>query len=156
MNTNEKQTGWHDMKTRLAALWIFAILNYLYADVLGLYSTETINGILSGNVGGIEFTPGFMLGAAILMETAMVMVPLSLLLPYRANRWANIIAGVIHTTAVFSSMFVGTAPELYYIFFGTIEIVTTLLIIWFAWTWPNSEKSTNPAALNQVEFGSKS
>jgi hypothetical protein len=156
MNTREKQTGWHDMKTRLSALWIFAILNYLYADVLGLYDTAVIEGILSGSVGGIEFTPGFMLGAAVLMETAMIMVPLSLLLPYRANRWANIIAGIIHTTAVFSSMFFGTAPELYYIFFGTIEIATTLLIIWFAWRWPKPEKSSNSVSLGQVEFGSKS
>lgn len=155
MNTNEKQSGWYDMKTRLSALWIFAILNYLYADVLGLYSTETIEAIMAGSVGGIVFTPAFMLGAAVLMETAMIMVPLSLLLPYRANRIANIIAGLIHTTAVFSSMFVGTAPEPYYIFFGSIEIVTTLLIIWFAWRWPNPAKSANHAALNQVEFGGK-
>jgi hypothetical protein len=156
MNANEKQTGWHDMKARLSVLWIFAILNYLYADVLGLHDAAVIEVVLSGSVGGIEFTPGFMLGAALLMETAMVMVPLSLLLPYRANRWANIIVGVIHTTAVFSSMFVGTAPELYYLFFGTIEITTTLLIIWFAWRWPNPEKRINSAALNQVKLGSNS
>ncbi len=156
MNTNEKQTSWHDMRVRLSVLWIFAILNYLYADVLGMFSSETIEGILSGSMGGVEFTPAFMLGAAILMETAMIMVPLSRWLPYKANRWANIIAGIIHTTAVFGSMFVGTAPELYYIFFGTIEIATTLLIIWFAWRWPNSAKSADPITFNQVEFGGKS
>lgn len=153
MNSNERQTGWQDMKVRLSTLWIFAILNYLYADVLGLYDSSTIEGVLSGSLGGIEFTPGFMLGAAVLMETAIIMVPLSRLLPYRANRWANIIAGIIHTTAVFSSMFFGTAPEPYYIYFGTIEIATTLLIIWFAWRWPNPEKSTANVAMGQVGFG---
>lgn len=156
MKTTEKQTGWHDMKVRLSALWIFVILNYLYADVLGFFAPDTIKEILAGSLGGIEFTPGFLLGAAILMETAMVMVPLSLLLPYKANRWANIIVGVIHTTAVLVSMFVGTAPELYYIFFGTIEIATTLLIIWFAWRWPNPEKSTSSTALQQGELVTKS
>jgi len=54
---------------------------------------------------------------------------------------------------VFASMFFGTAPELYYIFFGTIEIATTLLIIWFAWRWPNPEKSTHNVAVGQVGFG---
>ena len=153
MNTNEKQTGWNDMKVRLSTLWIFAILNYLYADVLGLYNPDTVKGILAGSVGGIEFSQAFLLGAAILMQTAIIMVPLSRLLPYQANRWANIIAGIIHTTAVFASMFFGTAPELYYLFFGTIEIATTLLIIWFAWRWPNPEKSTQNAAVGQMGFG---
>ncbi len=155
MNTNKKQSGWHDMKVRLSTLWIFAILNYLYADVLGLYDTAVIEDILSGNVGGVEFTPSFMLGAAILMETAIIMVVLSRWLPYRINRWANIIAGIIHTTAVFGSMFVGTAPELYYIFFGSIEIATTLLIIWFAWRWPNPEKSTQSIIHQQGELAPK-
>ena len=67
-------------------------------------------------------------GAAVLIETAIVMVLLSKILKYRASHWANIIAGIIHTAAVFSSMFVGT-PALYYIFFGTIEIGCTLFII---------------------------
>jgi hypothetical protein len=28
----------HDTKERLSVLWIFALLNYLYADVLGLWA----------------------------------------------------------------------------------------------------------------------
>ena len=66
------------------------------------------------------------------------MVLLSRVLKYRANHWANIIAGVIHTVAVFSSMFDGT-PALYYMFFGTIEIGCTLFIVWYAWKWPKPE-----------------
>ncbi len=81
----------------------------------------------------------FLVGA-ILMETAIVMVVLSRVLKYRANRWANIISGVIHTLAVFGSMFVGT-PAMYYTFFAAIEIACTLLIIWLAWKWVNPEVS---------------
>lgn len=138
MNTSAELTGINNVKVRLSTLWIFAILNYLYADVLGLYDPTTIKDLMTGSVGGVQFTDGFMLGAAILMETAIVMVLLSRVLPHKANRWANIIAGVIHTTAVFGSMFVGTAPSLYYLFFGSIEIATTLFIIWTAWKWHNS------------------
>jgi hypothetical protein len=56
-------------------------------------------------------------------------------LKYSLNRWANIIAGVIHTGAVFGSMFIGSRPAPYYLFFGTIEIACTLFIVWYAWTW---------------------
>ena len=75
------------------------MLNYLYCDVLGLMDPNFLKQLLTGNVGGIQFTQGFLLGAGMLMEISMAMVLLSRVLGYRANRWANIVAGVI-TTAV--------------------------------------------------------
>ena len=81
-----------------------------------------------------------MLGAAALMETAMVMVPLSRFLKYRANRWANIVVGVIHTLAVIVSIFVGgVMPASYYLLFASVEVVSTSLIVWYAWKWHNVE-----------------
>ena len=81
------------------------------------------------------------LAFAVLMETAIAMVLLSRVLRYRANRWANIISGIIHTALVTWSM-TGEAPAPFYIFFATIEIACTLFIIWFAWKWPNPEVSS--------------
>ena len=127
-----------DRKVILSTLWIFAMFNYIYADIMGLMDSSVLKEILTGSVGGLQITQGFLLVGAILMETAIVMVLLSRVLKYRANRWANIIAGVIHTAAVFLSMFVGT-PALNYIFFGTIEVACTLFIVWYAWTWPKQE-----------------
>jgi hypothetical protein len=126
----------------LSTLWIFAILNYLYADVMGSMDAEVIETILSGSVGSMEMTPGFFFMGAILMETAIVMVLLARVLAWRANRIANIIAGVINTLAVFASMFVKGPPALYYIFFATIEIACTLFIIWFALTWKKPTEDT--------------
>jgi len=116
------------------------MFNYLYADVMGLMDPETLGQLMTGSVGSMELTEGFFLGAAILMETAIAMVLVSRLANYGLNRWANIIIGVIHTLAVFGSMFVEGPPALYYIFFGTIEIACTLFIVWSAWTWPKPEE----------------
>jgi len=127
-----------DMKEKLSLLWIFAMFNYIYADILTLMDSSILKEIMTGSVGGLEMSQGFLLAAAILMETAIVMVFLSRVLKYRANRWANIISGAIHTAAVFLSMFVGT-PTLYYMFFGAIEIGTTSSIVWLAWKWPQPE-----------------
>lgn len=125
-----------DMKVKLSTLWVFAMFNYLYADVASLMDPRNLREIMTGHVGPIEITPGFLLGAAILMETAIAMVLLSRVLPYRANRWANMIIGAVHTAAVILSLVVGgTMPSLYYMFFATIEIGCTLLIIWYAWRW---------------------
>jgi TRAP-type C4-dicarboxylate transport system permease small subunit len=117
----------------------------MYADILTLMDPTVLKEMITGTVGGLEMTQGFLLGAAILMETAIVMVVLSRVLKYRANRWANIISGIIHTAAVFLSLFVGT-PAMYYTFFATIEIACTLLIVWYAWKWVNPEVSPDNIA----------
>ena len=62
------------------------MFNYLYVDVIGLMDASLLNELLTGDEGGIQLTQGSMLGAAILMETAFVMVLLSRVLKYRANR----------------------------------------------------------------------
>ena len=116
-----------DTRTKLSALWIFATLNYLYADVETLMDKSV----------SINLTQESLLGAAMLVETAIAMVLLSQLLGPRTNRLANIIVGTINTVAVLASLLVAT-PAPYYIFFATIEVASTTLITWYAFTWHNS------------------
>jgi hypothetical protein len=123
-----------DMKSKLSTLWIFVALNYLYCDVVSLMDPELLPQYLRGNVNGLELTPGFLLGAGILVEIFIAMVLLSRVLPYRANRWANIAAATIMTAVQLATLFAGV-PALYYLFFSVIEIATTVLIVWFAWNW---------------------
>lgn len=132
-----------DMKVRFSTLWVFAVFNYVYADIHSLIDPTTLKQTMTGYVGSLQITQGFLLGSAILMETAIAMVLLSRVLEYRANRWTNIVIGVLHTAAVLVSLFVGgTTPALYYLFFATIEIVCTSLIVWYAWRW---KPATAPA-----------
>jgi hypothetical protein len=144
MNSINKTTGMEDMRVKLSILWIFVMFNYLYADIITLMDPVVLKELMTGYAGSLQITEGFLLGASILMEIPIAMVVLSRILKYRENRWANIIAGTIKTAAVLLSMFVGK-PTLYYIFFGTIEIVCTSLIVWYAWKWTNPEGSPNIA-----------
>ena len=129
------EDGGEGMQIRLSFLWIFAILNYLYADVMSTMDASVLRSLLSGEVGGIQITPGFLLGAAVLMETAILMVPVSRFAPWRTNRLLNIVVGTIHTLAVSASMFVDGPPDAYYILFGTVEISTTIAIVVMAARW---------------------
>ena len=131
---NAHQEKKMDMKSKLSTLWIFVALNYLYCDIVSLMDPELLPQYLRGNVNGLELTPGFLLGAAILVEIFIAMVLLSRVLPYRANRWANIAAGTIMTAVQSATLFVGV-PAPYYLFFSVIEIATTVVIVWFAWNW---------------------
>jgi len=128
------------MKSKLSTLWIFATLNYLYCDVVGLMDHDLLKKFLAGNFGGILITPGFLLGASVLVEIPISMVLLSRVLNYRANRLANIVAGII-MTAVQALTLVVRAPALYYIFFSIIEIACTSVIVWYAWKWPGGDRA---------------
>lgn len=142
MDSNQKIPKMKDRKVILQTLWIFATLNYLYCDILALMDSSILKQFMTGNVGGIHLTQGFLLGASILMEIPIAMVLLSRVLKYKLNRWANIIAGIIMTVVQFSSLFFGSSPTNYYIFFSIIEITTTAFIIWYAWKWPNPESNS--------------
>ena len=120
----------------LSTLWKFALFNVIFRDIHEIFRPGFLEEVLTGSINGLQMTEGFLLLAALLLEIPIAMVILSRVLKYRANRWANIIAGIIKTAAVLLSMFVGT-PAMYYVFFGTIEIATTLLIVWLAWNWRN-------------------
>ena len=134
MNTFKKIFGKEYIKVKLSLLWLFVMLNYIYADIMTLMDSSILNELLAGAVGGLQITPTFLLVGAILMEIPIAMVFLSLILKNKVNRWANIIAGFIKTAIMILTMFVGV-PTMYYLFFGVIEIVTTTAIVIIAWKW---------------------
>lgn len=133
MKTNSKP----DRKIVFAWLWIFAMFNYLYADVLSIFDIDLLKSMLNGTA-PVAMDQTKLFAAAVLMETAIAMIIISRFSRYSFNRWANIIVGFINTAAVFASMFTGK-PAPYYLLYGIIEMSCTLFIIWYAWTWPKPE-----------------
>jgi len=126
----------HDTKERLSLLWLFALLNYLYADVVALFA-------VAGRPNAFEpLPPWALMGSAVLMEIPIAMILVCRLFPFRTNRLVNIIAGSLLTLV---NGFVTFAPPLLgwgrppafaeYLFFATIETVCTSVIVWQAWTW---------------------
>lgn len=124
-----------DPAAKLSLLWIFASLNYIYCDVLGLMDRDLLTQYVAGTVNGIDVTPGFLFGAAVLVEIPIAMVALSRLLAPTVSRWANVVAGVVMTGVQFATLFVGGAPTAYYAFFSVVEIACTAYIVRTAWAW---------------------
>ena len=135
MNHNKMTTERVDMKARLSTLWVFVMFNMVFADIFSFMYPGVLEQIMKGNAEQVQITPEFLLIAAMVTEISIAMVFLSRLLNYRANRWANIVGGVITIVWVIG----GGSTTLHYLFFATIEVVCTLLIIWYAWNWRNSE-----------------
>src|SRR5262249_969171 len=156
MDINIRSTKVNGRQVVLSTLWIFAMFNYAYADILSLFFNPALKPdytktLLAGYVGDIQITQGFVLVAAVLMESAIAMVLLSRVLPYGANRWANIIVGVIQTASVAWSQIGET--NLFNWFFATIEIACTLFIVWYAWTWRHPKAQPDDVALAQGTSG---
>jgi hypothetical protein len=134
-----------DTKERLSLFWIFALLNYLYADVVALFAI-----VGSPNLSDAPHLPPWaLLGSAVLMEIPIAMIVACRLLPFRANRLANIIAGAIMTLV---NGFLTFVPPLFgartpalpeYLFFATIETACTSVIVWQAWTWSAVEAAVS-------------
>jgi hypothetical protein len=146
MNSSTEMT--QKMQSRLSTLWIFAVLNYIYADVFTVFHTlsnpDAMKEIMSGNSGPFHMTSGAFLAFAALMETSMIMVPLGRFLPYKANRWANIAVGIFRTIVALVFLFIGGLPTAitYYTLFVFFEVVCTVLIVWLAWRWKEAPAVT--------------
>src|SRR5258706_3873572 len=122
----------HDTKERLSLFWIFALLNYLYADVVALFAI-----VDSPNLADAPHLPPWaLMASAVLMEIPIAMIVACRLLPFRANRLADIIFCVIFTVINGFLTYVpplagwGTTPALSeYLFFATIETGCNLVIV---------------------------
>ena len=133
-----------DRRVILSTLWLFFIVNIIYADVFSLidvtFSGTDVSAAENADLINAIVTPGMLLLIAIILESGMAMIILARLLKHGINRWANIAIAVLQVLVLSASLFVGT-PKIYYIFFATVELGTLMLIIWYAWTWkePQSE-----------------
>ncbi len=149
----------HEIKERLSILWIFALFNYLYADVIALWALLGSPPADTPHLGQLALA-----GSAVLMEIPIAMILASRLLPLRANRLVNIIAGSIVTLVNGFLTYIpplvgwGRPPALpEYLFFATIETVCTVAIVWQAWTWPGANAGVaEKLTVGQPAVGSSS
>lgn len=122
-----------DTRVLLSSLWIVVMINMLKADILSLYIPGTAGEVVQ--FAGATPIPQLMLGAAVIMETAIVMIALTLVLPYRVNRWANILVAL----PMIAFIIWGGSTHPHYIFIATVEVIGLLLIIGIARRWSKPE-----------------
>ena len=157
-NNNTSSDGLLSTKQKLSFLWIFAVANYIFCDFSTLLNPESLT--FQWRTTGVswkdttELSQSRLLSFASIMQLPIMMIPLSVFLPYKSNRIANITIGLMMTITIgllmaiflglthfgemfffyiFSSLF--GSSTLHFIFFSIIEIATMLAIIWIAFNW---------------------
>ncbi len=121
------------VKVKLSALWIALMFLYIYADIFSLFKPGQLAEMMAGRMGPFPVTQVSLLTASLLMLIPALMVFLSLALKPKVDRWANIVLGLLYTAVNIGNL-VGETWA-FYLFFGVVELVLTLLIVGHAWNW---------------------
>jgi hypothetical protein len=119
----------------ISKIWVFLSLNYILCDLISNMEKSALKGLLEGNIEGIPMTQEFLLFAGLSLEIPFLMVVLSTVLPYRANRIINIGAAILMIIYQIGSFFVGSDATLHYIFFSVMEILGNVAIVILAAKW---------------------
>jgi hypothetical protein len=125
---NEEAAMAVDVRIILAGLWVAVMLTYLLGDVLRLMAGDATPGML----GGREASQAMWLGIAAIMLVPIVMLVLTLALPYPLVGWLNI--GVAVLVVVFN-LFGLPYAGMYDNFLILVSFVFNALTVWYAWTW---------------------
>ena len=126
-----------DWKIKIAGLWIFKALASLTFTIIMLMEEGVLEGIMAGEVLGMEIGPEMLLVGAIESWAPLVMIVASFTLKYKANRWTNIIVGIVFTALSLVSM--AEPLSAHGILLWGSQAVATALIVWLAWKWPKQE-----------------
>ena len=117
-----------DTRIVLSGLWIAVMLTYLLGDVLRIYAGHAE----PGKIMGAQPTATMWVFIAVLMLVPIVMLVLSLTLPFPAVRWANIVVPI--AVALFNVVglpYKGMYDNLLII----VSILFNATTVWYAWNW---------------------
>ncbi len=126
-----------NVKLKIAALWTSFMFLYIYVDYFHLYMPGSIEDILAGKIFIFDISYVFLLIAMISVIIPALMIFLSVALPAKVNRWANIIIAAVYIPYTLFNL-AGEA-WVHMVFGAVVEVVLLLLIISYAWKWPKQE-----------------
>jgi hypothetical protein len=119
------------VRITLAVLWLAGMISSLNGDTYRLSaSTEPLGA-----------APGLLLVMSILFVGSIFMSALTLTLKSPVSRWTNRIIGIFYALIIlvfWVLAFVSRLPG-YEIVWSTAQLVFALLVVWYAWKWPNPE-----------------
>lgn len=123
-----------DIKFLLSGLWVALVLLYLYCDFFSLYKQGALQMMMDGFMGPFPVSQGSLFSGSLLMIIPACMVFFSLCVPARANRWLNIVTGLVYTVVGIGNI-IGESM-IFYIVFVIFEWAITLSIVALSVKWP--------------------
>ena len=126
-----------NVKLKLAALWASFMFLYIYVDYFALYMPGKIEGILAGKVFIFDISYVFLLIGLVSVTIPALMIFLSVALPPKVSRWANILIAAVYIPYTLFNLAGETWVHM--VFGAVVEVALLLLIISYAWKWPKQK-----------------
>jgi hypothetical protein len=136
------------VKLKLATLWASFMFLYIYVDYFALYMPSKIDDILKGKVFVFDITQEFLAAALVSVTIPALMIFLSVALPAKVNRWANIIIAAVYIPYTLFNL-AGEA-WVHMVFGAVVEVIFLCLIIRYAWKWPRTQASNRIDNFNEL------
>jgi hypothetical protein len=127
-----------NIRLKLATLWTSMMFLIIYLDYFHLYMPDSLKDMLAGKVYVFDVSQGFLVAALAMVTIPALMIFLSVALPAKIDRWANIIIAAINIPFLLFNL-AGVAWT-HMVIGAVIQVVLSGLIIVYAWKWPRLEK----------------
>lgn len=129
------------VQIKLAAAWTSFMFLYLYVDYLALYKPGFVEGILAGKIWEFDVSQALLVAAFASVAIPAIMILLSIALPARASRIANLVVATLNIPyAMFNA--VGESWVYFYGLSIGLEVLILAFILRSAWTWPRLAASS--------------
>jgi hypothetical protein len=133
--TTDYRDSWINPRIKIAALWASMMFIFAYVDLFSLYRADIRADLEAGTMSTFRIGQAFLLGVTLYIGLPSLMVFLSLVLPVKITRIANIALPVIYGLTIVG----GAVGEWnYYILGSAIEVALLAGIAYYAWTWPTA------------------
>src|SRR4051812_31351275 len=138
------------VQAKLAAAWTSFMFLYIYVDYFALYKPGVVDDILAGVVWEFDISQTSLTTFLTLMAIPILMVMLSMMLPARINRAANLVVASLYIPVSIFNV-VGESWTYFYGLSIGLEVLLLAFILRSAWTWPRciASPATTAASLDK-------
>jgi hypothetical protein len=148
MSTPQPTPPLHDqpipVRLKLAATWTSFMFLYAYVDILNFFTPGVVEDILDGRVFEFDLSQTFSAAALTLVAIPILMIVLSVTLPARASRGANLVAASLYVPVTAFNA-VGASWLVFYGLGIVLELSLLALVLRHAWAWPRTAPTATTA-----------
>lgn len=121
------------VRVRISSLWVAMLFVFAYVDLFSLYRADVRADLAAGQMSAFSIDQGFLLAVTAYIAVPSLMVVLTLVLPARVARAANVALALLYAITVVG----GAIGEWQYYLLGSVlEVAALLAVVYFAFTWP--------------------
>ncbi len=134
------------VQAKLAAAWTSVMFLYIYVDYFHLYKPGVIDNLRAGVVFKFDISPTLLTIMLASVAIPALMVMLSMTLPARVNRAANLVVASLYIPySVFNAAGESWDWAFFYGLSIGLEVLLLAFIVRSAWTWPR--RTASPATM---------